>query len=286
MGSVDRPVSKRSGVSLEAAHVGYAYDQHRALRDVCLKVEPGEVVGLLGANGSGKSTLLRVLSGLLPGYDGVARIDGREVGEISRRELARMLAVVPQESTFGFPFTAIEIVLMGRHPHLSGLAFESEQDTDVAMAALERCGASHLAARPIHELSSGERQRIVFARALAQQPRAMLLDEPSSFLDIRHQVELFDVVRDLADRDGCTILTVLHDVNLAAEYCDRIVLLADGTTRAAGPAEEVLTYAHLTHVYGTEIYVDTNRLTGKLIVTPLSGRAQKQLRKTREGDRE
>jgi iron complex transport system ATP-binding protein len=286
MGSADRKTSKGPGISLEAAHVGYSYGEHRALRDVSLKVEPGEVVGLLGANGSGKSTLLKVLSGLLPGHDGISRVDGRDVGEISRRDLARILAVVPQESTFGFPFTAIEIVLMGRHPHLSGLAFESREDTDMALAALERCGASHLAARPIHELSSGERQRIVFARALAQQPRAMLLDEPSSFLDIRHQVELFDVVRDLADSDNCTILTVLHDVNLAAEYCDRIVLLADGTTRAAGPAEEVLTYSHLTHVYGTEIYVDTNRVTGKLIVTPLSGRAQRKLRETSDEDPE
>lgn len=281
MGSANRPAKTAAGPSLEAAHVGYAYAGHRALRDSSVHVASGEVVGLLGPNGSGKSTLLKILSGLLTGYEGVVRIGDREVREIPRRELARTLAVVPQESTFSFPFTALEIVLMGRHPHLSGLAFESEHDTELACASLERCGALHLASRPIQELSSGERQRIVFARALAQQPRALMLDEPSNFLDIKHQVEMFDVVRELADRDGCSVLTVLHDVNLAAEYCDRIVLLADGTTRASGSADEVLTYALLTEVFGTEIYVDTNQLTGKLIATPLSGRAQEELRRSR-----
>ncbi len=269
--------SPERSASLEVGHLGYSYGNRRALRDVSFQAFPGELVGLLGPNGSGKSTLIKVLSGLRSDHDGLARIEGRDVGDIPRRELARTLAVVPQESTFGFPFTALEIVLMGRHPHLSGLAFESEADIEVAHAALERCGSLDLAPRPIHELSSGERQRIVFAKALAQQPRIMLLDEPASFLDLRHQVELFDVLRDLADRDRCTVLTVLHDVNLAAEYCDTIVLMADGCVHARGPAAEVLTYANLTHVFGTEVYVDTNSVTGKLIVTPLSGRARARL---------
>jgi len=263
------------GARLETRELGYAYAGRQALQGVNLHAEPGQVVGVLGPNGSGKSTLIKVLSGVLSGYDGSAAIDAGEVRELRRRDLARKLAVVPQESSFGFTFSALEIVLMGRHPHLAGLAFESEADIEVARAALERCGAMDLGSRTIHELSSGERQRVIFARALAQQPRALLLDEPASFLDIRHQVELYDIVRELAQQ-GCTVLTVLHDLNLAAEYCDRIYLLREGKIEAGGPTTEVLTYANLTRVFRTDVYVDTNALTGKLLVVPLPGRIQQR----------
>ncbi|HXV76351.1 MAG TPA: ABC transporter ATP-binding protein, partial [Candidatus Polarisedimenticolaceae bacterium] len=243
-----------------------------ALRGVDLAVARGEVVGVLGPNGSGKSTLVKVLGGGLGGYAGSARIDGLEVGRTPRRRLARTVAVVEQEPEFSFAFTSLEIVLMGRHPHLAGLAFESERDVELARAALARCGAAELAQRTIHELSSGERQRVVFARALAQEPRALLLDEPASFLDIRHQVGLYDVVRALAERSGCAVLTVLHDLNLAAEYCDRIYLLRGGAVEADGPTRQVFTYANLKRVYETDVYVDTNALTGRMLVVPLPGR--------------
>jgi len=257
--------------------VGFRYDGDSALSDVSLGVDPGEVVGLLGPNGSGKSTLVKILSGILPRYEGSARVDGIEVRTARRRDLASKLAVVPQETSFSFPFTVLQIVLMGRHPHLAGLAFETPWDLKLARTALDRCGALHLESRTIQELSSGERQRVVFARALAQQPRALLLDEPASFLDIRHQTALYDLVRELAAIDGAAVLTVLHDLNLAAEYCDRIYLLRQGRVAAAGRTEEVLTYANLTRVYETEVYVDTNDLTGQLLVVPLSGRVRRQL---------
>jgi iron complex transport system ATP-binding protein len=262
---------------LEARDLSFAYGERPVLRGVGITVRRGEIVGVLGPNGSGKSTLVRILSGVLAGYTGSARLDGEEIDRAPRRKLARALAVVPQEPVFGFPFTAMEIVLMGRHPHLAGLAFESESDLRLAMTALERCGVAELAARPIHELSSGERQRVVFARALAQQPRALLLDEPASFLDVRHQVEIYDIVRRLATEEGCGVLTVMHDLNLAAEYCDRIYLIQNGRIEAEGPTEEVFTYTNLTRVFRTEVYVDTNALTGKLLVIPLSGRVQEKL---------
>ena len=265
------------GVRLETRAVGFSYSGKTALEDVSLLVEPGEVVGLLGPNGSGKSTLIKILSGILPQYDGSARVDGTEVRKARRRDLASKLAVVPQETSFGFPFTVLETVLMGRHPHLAGLAFETQQDVELARAALDRCGAVHLADRTIQELSSGERQRVVFARALAQEPRALLLDEPTSFLDIRHQTELYDLVRELALAEGTAVLTVLHDLNLAAEYCDRIYLLREGRVAAAGRTDEVFTYANLTAVFETEVYVDTNDLTGQLLVVPLSGRVRREL---------
>jgi iron complex transport system ATP-binding protein len=166
---------------------------------------------------------------------------------------------------------------MGRHPHLEGWAFETAEDVALAREALERCGALDFASRPIHGLSAGERQRVVFARALAQQPRLLLLDEPASFLDIRHQVELYDVVREEARAGGRTVLTVLHDLNLAAEYCDRVYLLHRGAVAASGPTAAVFTYANLKRVYETEVYVDTNSLTGKLLIVPLSGDARRRL---------
>ena len=265
------------GITIEARDLRFAYDGREVLAGIDLDASAGEVVGVVGPNGSGKSTLIRILSGVLTGYGGTARVDGRDVRALSRAELARQVAVVPQEPTFSFPFSALEIVLMGRHPHLAGLAFESERDVELARAALERCGAEHLAGRPIQELSSGERQRVVFAKALAQQPGAFLLDEPASFLDIRHQVELYDVVRERTGEHGATVVTVLHDLNLAAEYCDRVYLLRHGRVEAGGPTADVFTYANLTRVFETEVYVDTNAVTGKLLVVPLSGRARKHL---------
>lgn len=266
---------------VEARELSFAYGGRTVLDRVTLRVAPGEVVGLVGPNGSGKSTLIRLLSGILDSYAGTATLAGTEVRRLNRRELARRVAVVPQEPAFSFPFTALEIVLMGRHPHLAGLAFEADRDIELALAALERCGAGELSRRPIQELSAGERQRVVFAKALAQEPRVLLLDEPASFLDIRHQVELYDVVRELAAEQGVAVLTVLHDLNLAAEYCDRIYLLHEGRIEAEGATADVLTYSNLTRVFKTEVYVDRNSLTGKLLVIPLSGRAQRQLREGR-----
>jgi iron complex transport system ATP-binding protein len=269
-------MASERAAAIETRDLAFAYDGRQVLSGVDLRAGPGEVVGLIGPNGSGKSTLIGILSAVLAGYRGSARVQGDEVAALPRRDLARRLAVVPQEPFFSFPFTALQIVLMGRHPHLAGLAFESERDVELAREALDRCGALELADRPILELSSGERQRVVFAKALAQEPRVLLLDEPASFLDVRHQVELYDIVRDLAGDGHRTILTVLHDLNLAAEYCDRIYLLSGGRIAAGGPTAEVLTYANLTRVFGTEVYVDRNSVTGNLLVVPLPGRARRK----------
>jgi iron complex transport system ATP-binding protein len=261
---------------LEIAGLGASYGSRRVLEDVELRVAAGEIVAVLGPNGAGKSSLVRAVSGVLPGYSGSARVLGDEVRGIPARELARRVAVVPQEPRFELPFTALEIALMGRHPHLAGLAFESDRDVELARGALAAAGAGALADRRIDELSAGERQRVMFARALAQEAPLLLLDEPASFLDLRHQVELFDRLRELA-ASGRAVVAVLHDLNLAAEYCDRVLLLRRGRVAAFGRTAEVLTYALLTEVFETEIYVDLNDLTGSLVVTPLSSRARARL---------
>lgn len=266
------------GVEIVTEDLGYAYSEARVLKSVSIEVGPGEIVGLIGPNGSGKTTMIRVISGVLRDYSGSIGVGGREVRELAPGELAEMVAVVPQEAETALPFTVTEVALMGRHPYLKGIAFETSVDLEIALAALERAGAAHLAGRNIQKLSSGERQRVVFARALAQQPGALLLDEPTSFLDIRYQVELYDMVRELAE-EGVSVLTALHDLNLAAEYCDRIYILKEGEVFASGPTDEVLTYANLTDVFGSDVYVDTNDLTGKLLVIPLSGRARREIEK-------
>lgn len=268
--------------AIAVAGARLAYGGREVLAGVDLEVAAGEVVGLLGPNGSGKTTLVRLLSGVLRDFRGSVRILGRELSAISPRALARAVAVVPQEAQIEFPLSALEVVLLGRHPHLSGFAFESSRDLALAEAALARAAASELAARPIQELSLGERQRVLFAKALAQQAPILLLDEAVAALDLRYQVELCDRMREQA-AEGAAVLAVLHDLNLAAEYCDRVALLEAGRVVAAGPTAEVLTYARLTAVYATEIYVDVNDLTGGLVVTPLSSRARRALAERQRG---
>lgn len=264
-------------IPVDVKGASFSYGARRVLDAVSLDVGAGEIVGLLGPNGSGKSTLVKLLSGVMGGYEGNIRLWGEEAAGLSRKKIACRLAVVPQEPHFSFPFTVLETVLMGRHPHLGGLAFESSRDMVLARGALERCGAAELSDRLIHELSAGERQRVVFARALAQEPEVLLLDEPASFLDIRHQVELYDLVRELAVEKKTAVLTVLHDLNLAAEYCDRLYLLRRGRVEAEGPTARVFTYANLTRVFETELYVDMNDLTQQLLAVPLSGRVRRRL---------
>ena len=262
--------SAEHAAAIKVRDLRFSYGKREILAGIDLSIRPGEIVGLLGPNGSGKSTIVKVLSGILKPYGGSVTLGGRELRDLAPRDLARTLAVVPQEPVFGFSFNALEVVLMGRHPHLAGLAFESKGDIALARDALERCGALQFAHRPVLELSAGERQLVVAARALAQEPGCLLMDEPASFMDIRHQVELFDLVRSMADDEETGVLSVLHDLNIAAEYCDRIYLLKEGRILAAGPTAEVFTYAKLKETFDTDVYVDVNDITGRMLVVPLS----------------
>jgi len=270
-----RPPAGIAAIEARGLHFGYA--QQLVIEDVSLVLRSGEMLGVIGPNGSGKSTLLRLLSGVLRPQAGTIRVQGRPLADFAPRDRARAMAVVPQETASEFPFSVIEVVLMGRSPHLGGFAFEDDHDVQVARAAMIRTGVLELASRSIHELSGGERQRVIVARALAQEAPILLLDEPGAFLDIRHEVEIYDLLHDL-QREGHSILTVLHDLNLAALYCDRVALLKAGRLVCVGPPSEVITYAAIKEVYETEVYVDVNDVTGAVNVLPLSRAYRDRLR--------
>ncbi|MBC7082076.1 MAG: heme ABC transporter ATP-binding protein [Firmicutes bacterium] len=244
-----------------------------ALDGVSLSVSGGELVGVLGPNGSGKTTLLRARAGALRPISGKVTLDGRDIHRMSARAVARRLAVVPQNGYTPFSFSVKDIVLMGRWAHLGRFAGETRRDIEAAARAMEATQVAHLAMRPITELSYGERQRVMVARALAQEPRILLLDEPTSHLDPRHQVEIMDLVWSLSRQDGLGVVAVLHDVNLAAQYCDRIVMLKGGRLAASGTPGEVITAQVIEEVYGVRSCVGPHPVSGRPQVALVSGLA-------------
>jgi iron complex transport system ATP-binding protein len=220
-----------------------------------LTVERGEFLGIVGPNGSGKSTLIRALARALPLAQGAVLLEGESIWRLGPHALARRLAVVPQESRLDFDFTVEEVVAMGRHPFIGRFATETAEDRRCVEQAMERAGIAPLRERPVTQLSGGERQRLLVARALAQEPQVLLLDEPTAHLDIAHQTALLDLLWNLNRTRRLTIVAVLHDLNLAAQYCGRLLMLAGGRVVADGPPAAVLTEARLREVYGAGVLV-------------------------------
>jgi iron complex transport system ATP-binding protein len=223
------------------------------LAGIDFEVSAGEVVGLVGRNGVGKTTLLRLANGVLHASAGRVLLGGEPISKLSRRRLARGVAFVPQDLHVPFPFRVGELVLMGRAPHQPMVGLESENDVRLALEALERLGIRHLADRAITTLSGGERQLVLFARALVQDPDVLLLDEPTAFLDLKHRVEVLREVRAFT-RSGRSALIVSHDLSLAARSCDRIVLLDSGRVAAVGRPVEVLTPENLRSAFGIKVF--------------------------------
>jgi iron complex transport system ATP-binding protein len=238
---------------------------------VDFELREGEVMVLAGRNGAGKTTLLRIATRILAPDAGEVRIDGRSLASHGRRELARVVALVPQETSVPFPFSVAEVVLMGRAPHLGLLGFESKRDLEIARAAMERLGIDHLADRSILEVSGGERQLAMVARALAQEARILLLDEPTAHLDVNRRLEVLALVRELSG-EGRSALVVSHDLGLAARECDRVALLCEGRILAAGPPAEVLEPALLRRAFGVEAEV-LHCADGSAVVVPRRPRA-------------
>jgi len=241
---------------LRVQGVEFGYKSVPVLEDVGFEAEAGEVVGVLGPNGSGKTTLLKCMNKALKPKAGSVMVDEREISGLARKEVAKEMGVVPQNSGVNFPFTALEIVLMGRGPSLGRFQMEGENDLEIARKAMQTADVLDLAGRPMTELSGGEKQRVIIARALAQTPKILLLDEPTLHLDVNHQLEILDMVTQLAERDNLTVVMVSHDLNLAARYCDKILLLQRGRLVAAGRVPDVLTPENMEKVF--KIRAETN----------------------------
>jgi iron complex transport system ATP-binding protein len=249
----------------------YAPGAAPAVDGVSLAVAPGELVGVIGPNGSGKSTLARLAAGLVHPARGVVCVVGQDTRTAPRGALARSLALVPQRDEAAFAFSAWEVVLMGRAPHLGFFGLERPDDRRIAEDALRACEAWSLRARPFASLSGGEQKRVAIARALAQQTPVLVLDEPTAFLDIHHQVALLDLVAARVRETQMAALLVVHDLNLAAQYCDRLLLLRSGVPVALGGIAEVMTYRRIRETFGVDVYVGVNELTGARYFVPMRG---------------
>ena len=257
---------------LRATDVSFAYEPHGrpVLAGISMRVERRGVVGLLGPNGSGKTTLLRILAGMLRSRSGHVLLDGSPIDTFTRRDLARRVAVVPQETHATFDFSVLDIVLMGRYPHLGPFQVEGAADLEIAREALAATGTADLEQRRFDTLSGGEKQRVIIASALAQASDLLLLDEPTASLDLGYQLDISTLLRRLNGERGTTLVVCTHDLNLAAGLCDEVILIKDGQVLAQGPTERTLTTAHIRAAYGVEADVRFHERAGHLTVVPIA----------------
>lgn len=256
---------------LEARDLTVSYDHRTAVADVTLTLEAGKITAIIGPNGAGKSTLLRTLNGQLRPSSGAIFLDEEPLERFNRRSISRRIAVVAQEAELRFPVTVLEFVLGGRFAWAlnGGWGWETERDLQVAHAVLQETELSELSGRLMNELSGGERQRALMARALATEAPILLLDEPTANLDLSHQATLLSLVRNRCDQHRASALVVTHDINLAAQFADNILLMKDGKTVHSGPPEEVLKPPILRDVFEVEVLVDAHPVTGGPRVTPI-----------------
>ena len=252
---------------LEVRDITVNYGESEVLQDVSLSLRGGEVIGLVGANGAGKTTLIRALNGTLPVAAGEIVLDDRSLSSLSRREIARNIAVVAQENETRFPVTVLEFVLSGRFVHGGAFGWESEDDFNLAEKALAECDLADYTSRLMNHLSGGERQRVVLARALATGAKILLLDEPTANLDLAHQAMMFRLVGDRCLQSNYSAIVITHDLNLAAEFADEIIMLKDGRTAAKGAPSEVLNAENIRNVFGVKVLLDTNPASGNVRVT-------------------
>ena len=256
-------------VKLNINGVDCFYGSVKVLENIVFSVEGGEFVGILGPNGSGKTTLLKTISRILKPKAGTILLDDIDVYVMRATDIAKNIAVVPQDTSVAFDFTALDLVLMGRNPHIGLLETETKEDLAIAKKAMELTNIWHLANRNVSELSGGERQRVVISRALAQEPKVLLLDEPTSHLDINYQIEIMDLLRELCKKKKLIILAVFHDFNLAARYCNSAILLNEGKIVSIGPIDTILTDENIEKTFHISAIVKRHPITNSLYVVPI-----------------
>ncbi len=250
-------------MTLETRDLSYTYSKWPVLKDINLEVRKGEILGILGPNGCGKTTLLKNLNKNLSPQSGCIMLEGENLEDISKKEIARSIAVVPQTNEVRFSFTVRDIVSMGRMPFQGLMDGMSSKDERIVDDALERVGLKDFADRHINVMSGGERQRVIIARALAQTPEILLMDEPTLHLDINTQFDVLDLVSDLSKKDGLTVVIVSHDLGMVARYCDRVLLIKDHSILAIGTPEEALTPQNMAEVFGVDAELVFDEKTGK-----------------------
>jgi iron complex transport system ATP-binding protein len=264
-------------IEIKLQNVSLSYWRKPVVEDMTLEVKPGQILGLVGPNGCGKSTLIKAMSRVIAPHSGSIQVNGRDIASIKRIELARLIGVVPQIPLLPSTFTSFDIVLMGRNPHLGLLQHEGKKDIDIAWQAMQKTSTQHLAQRRIDQLSGGEIQSVIIARVLAQQTQAILLDEPTANLDIGRQIEVLDLIKGLCSNNNLSVAIALHELNLAAQYCDRLVLINKGKIHCQGVPSEVITEDNIKYVYGAGSYVGGHPLSGLPVVLPTAG-SSKQAR--------
>ena len=252
-------------VRIRIRDVEFSYASVPILKNICMEVAESEILGIIGPNGAGKSTLLRCIDRILSPQKGTIFLNEQDISKMSRLEIAKRMGYIPQSTTQVFPATVFETVLMGRRPHISWRC--NERDVEKVLEVLHLLDLEGLAMRDINELSGGQQQKVFIARALVQEPDVLLLDEPTSNLDIKHQLEVMDIIKEIARKKGISAIMAIHDLNLAARYADRLIMMKDGMIYAAGEHFSVLTPENIREVYGVE--VEVSKHNGRPFVIPL-----------------
>jgi len=266
-------------MSLKACDIHFYYGAKKILDGISFTAEKGELIGIVGPNGSGKTTLLKVLDGILKPKFGSVYLDGRKIQEMGIDEIARNIAVVPQDLSTDTEFTVFEMVMMGRIPHLGKFSIETIEDEVEVEKWMKLTETLHLADRKMSEISGGERQRVIIARALAQEPRVLLLDEPTANLDVCYQLQIMDLLKKLTREFKLIVICAIHDLNLASRYCDRLILLRDGRIAAMGKPIEVITTENLRKVFEVEVKINYDPETDSINIIPIKSlKGEKGLR--------
>jgi len=258
-------------MELKINEICFSYDSREILKGISFEVSASVFLGIIGPNGAGKTTLLRCINNALKPTKGVIYFDGKEVRQFSRKEIAKNIGVVPQRDDINFPFSVYEIVMMGRFPHLGFLDKENPKDYEMTEKALEEVGIKHLSQCRIDEISGGEFQKVIIARALAQEPKVLLLDEPTLHLDINHQLEILEFIKNLVLKNDLVVIMVTHDLWLASRYCDSLLLIKEGKIHSCGKVNEVLTKDNIKDVYQIEVDIIQHPLIKNPIIIPLNG---------------